>query len=189
VDPATRTARVRVALANPGLRLKPGMFATVHLSGTLGGRVLSVPRSAVLATGERSIVFVRRVTGTLDPRDVVTGVANDDRIEIRSGLVAGDTVVASATFLVDAESNLRSALGSMAGMPGMDTPRSKAVTPGVDPAKSAGAAKKPPPPPEDHSNMPGMGKAPGKAPAGEDHSGHVMPGADTLRKPPVRREE
>ncbi|HEX6316041.1 MAG TPA: efflux RND transporter periplasmic adaptor subunit [Gemmatimonadaceae bacterium] len=147
VDPATRTAKVRVELANAGLRLKPGMFATVHLTSTGRDRVLSVPRSAVLATGERSIVFLRTPTGVLEPREVVTGAANDDRIEIRSGLVAGDTVVASATFLVDAESNLQSALGGMAGMPGMVAPGSKPV-PGkaatIDTSRKA-------PPPDDHS--------------------------------------
>jgi Cu(I)/Ag(I) efflux system membrane fusion protein len=121
VDPATRTARIRVELANPNRRLKPGMFATVHLTSVVRDRVLSVPRSAVLATGERSIVFLRTATGTLEPRDVVTGATNADRIEIRGGLSAGDTVVASATFLVDAESNLKTALGSMAGLPGADT--------------------------------------------------------------------
>ena len=120
VDPATRTARIRVELANPNLRLKPGMFATVHLTSVVRDRVLSVPRSAVLATGERSMVFLRGRDGTLEPRQVVVGVANEDRIEIRSGLAAGDTVVASATFLVDAESNLKAALGSMAAMPGME---------------------------------------------------------------------
>lgn len=186
VDPATRTARVRVELANPNLRLKPGMFATVHLTSTVRDRVLSVPRSAVLATGERSIVFLRTPAGMLEPRPVVTGVANDDRVEVRSGLAAGDTVVASATFLVDAESNLKAALGSMENMPGMDVPPSKPVSPTAAPSKAPGAKK---PPPEDHSKMPGMGTTPGKAPAGTDHSGHVMPGADTLRKSPVRREE
>lgn len=120
VDPATRTARVRVELSNPGLRLKPGMFATVHLTSVVRDSVLTVPRSAVLATGERSMVFLRARDGTLVPRQVVTGVANEDRIEIRSGVAAGDTVVASATFLVDAESNLKAALGSMAAMPGME---------------------------------------------------------------------
>jgi Cu(I)/Ag(I) efflux system membrane fusion protein len=115
LDAATRTARVRIELANPGLRLKPGMFATVHVSGATRERVLTVPRSAVLVTGQRSIVFLKSTAGMLEPREVIAGVANDDRIEIRSGVQAGDTVVASATFLVDAESNLRSALGGMTG--------------------------------------------------------------------------
>ena len=113
IDAATRTARIRVELPNASQRLKPGMFATVHLMAALRDNVLSVPRSAVLATGERSIVFLRLAGGTLEPRQVVTGATAADRVEIRSGLAAGDTVVASATFLVDAESNLRAALGSM----------------------------------------------------------------------------
>ena len=129
VDADTRTARIRIELANPGLRLKPGMFATVHLTSTQRSSVLSVPRSAVLATGQRSIVFLRTASGWLEPRGVVTGVVSDERIEIRSGLQAGDAVVASATFLIDAESNLKSALGGMAGM---DVPPARTVQPRKD---------------------------------------------------------
>lgn len=119
VDPATRTARVRVELRNPQGRLKPGMYATVRMPGARRADAVTVPRTAVLASGERSVVFVRRPDGQLEPREVTVGLANADRIEILRGLAAGDTVVASATFLVDAESNLRSALGAMPGMPGM----------------------------------------------------------------------
>lgn len=115
----TRTARVRVEMANPDFRLKPGMYATFFFSAVTE-RVVNVPRSAVLVTGKRTLVFVRDSTGTLIPREVVPGQATDDRIEIRSGLREGETVVASATFLVDAESNLGSALGGMANMPGME---------------------------------------------------------------------
>ena len=120
LNPETRTARVRVELPNPNLRLKPGMYATLRITGVQRAGVLSVPRSAVLSTGERNIVFVRRADGMLEPREVVVGVAGDERIEIRRGLVAGETVVASATFLVDAESNLRTMFGGMGNMPGMD---------------------------------------------------------------------
>ena len=165
VDPATRTARIRVELSNPGLRLKPGMFATVHLSSALRSRVLSVPRSAVLSTGQRSIVFLKSATGTLEPIEVVTGTANDDRIEIRNGLQAGDTVVASATFLIDAESNLKAALDNMAGMPGMDAPLAKPV----QPAPKTGTPK--------------------KIPTAEDHSMHGMADTVTARPGTVRREE
>jgi Cu(I)/Ag(I) efflux system membrane fusion protein len=150
VDAATRTARVRIELANPRLRLKPGMFATVHLTGAIRERVLTVPRSAVLATGQRSIVFLKAADGTLQPRAVVAGVANDDRVEIRSGLQAGDTVVASATFLVDAESNLKGALGGMAGMPGMDTPDARPVRPIGAPVPRKDSVKGVPPD-DDHS--------------------------------------
>jgi len=120
LDPNTRTTRVRVALANPGLRLKPGMYATLIWRGGDLRAALSVPRSAVVSTGERNLVFVKRADGMLEPRIVELGVATDDRIEIRRGLVAGERVVASATFLVDAESNLGALLGGMGNMPGMD---------------------------------------------------------------------
>ncbi len=119
LNPETRTARVRVVMANPNLRLKPGMYATIHFSAATA-KVLNVPRSAILVTGRRALVFVRDSAGSLIPHEVVPGRATDDRIEILSGLREGETVVASGTFLVDAESNLGSALGGMANMPGME---------------------------------------------------------------------
>lgn len=120
LNPDTRTVRVRVQLSNENHRLKPGMFATLRLFTAAGRSVLSVPRSAVLSTGERNLVFVKRADGMLEPRPVEIGGASSDRIEILSGLAGGDTVVTSATFLVDAESNLSTALGGMGNMPGMD---------------------------------------------------------------------
>jgi Cu(I)/Ag(I) efflux system membrane fusion protein len=120
VDPATRTSRIRVALRNPALRFRPGMYATITLPGAHRANVVTVPRSAVLATGRRVVAFVRMEDGMLMPHELVTGLASDDRVEVLSGLKAGDVVVSSATFLVDAESNLAAALGSMANMPGME---------------------------------------------------------------------
>jgi Cu(I)/Ag(I) efflux system membrane fusion protein len=120
LDPQTRTVRVRVVLPNRDLRLKPGMYATIRIAGTERLNVLTVPRSAVLATGERSIIFVRDANGMLTPREVAVGAASDDRVEVLRGLSAGETVVSSATFLVDAESNLATSLGGMGNMPGMD---------------------------------------------------------------------
>jgi membrane fusion protein, copper/silver efflux system len=119
LDPATRTARVRVELPNPGLTLKPGMYATVRLTSE-SAPTLSVPRSAVLVTGERALAFRKRPDGMFEPRLVTLGRASDERLEILGGLGQGDTVVASATFLVDAESNLGTVLGGMGDMPGMD---------------------------------------------------------------------
>lgn len=133
VDPNTRTARVRVSLANPSLRLKPGMFATLRFAGTPRADALTVPRAAVLSTGERHIVFVRRGDGRLEPHLVQVGAQTDDRVEIVAGLDAGDTVVASATFLVDAESNLGTLMGGMGDMPGMDM--TKPVAPSATPRK------------------------------------------------------
>jgi Cu(I)/Ag(I) efflux system membrane fusion protein len=119
LDPVTRTARIRIELTNPELRLKPGMYATVRFTDR-SGPLLSVPRSAVLSTGERTLAFLKRPDGAFEPRSVTVGRATDDRLEILKGLTEGDTVVASATFLVDAESNLGTSLGGMGDMPGMD---------------------------------------------------------------------
>jgi Cu(I)/Ag(I) efflux system membrane fusion protein len=119
LNPETRTARIRVTLRNPGMRLKPGMYATIRIEGAAESAI-SVPRSAVLSTGERTMVFVRRPDGMLQPREVRIGESTEDRTRIISGVNIGETVVASATFLVDAESNLGSSLGGMGDMPGMD---------------------------------------------------------------------
>jgi Cu(I)/Ag(I) efflux system membrane fusion protein len=134
VNPETRTVQVRVSLPNPGLALKPGMYATIRISGGGGEAVLIVPRSSVLSTGERNLVFVKRPDGMLEPHPVVLGISNDEQVQILSGLTAGDTVVASATFLVDAESNLGSVLGGMGNMPGMDITKPVAGGGGADSA-------------------------------------------------------
>lgn len=148
LNPETRTSRIRVALANPGPRLKPGMYATLVWTGTGVVSALSVPRSAVVSTGQRHLVFVKLPDGMLEPRLVAVGMATDERIEIRRGLMAGDTVVASATFLIDAESNLGSVLGGMGNMPGMDISPPKAAAkpaPRMDdrPGMDMSAPKKP----------------------------------------------
>jgi Cu(I)/Ag(I) efflux system membrane fusion protein len=106
VSPETRTARARVELPNTGQRLKPGMYASVELHPQDDVLRLVVPRSAVLTTGTRSLVFVRAADGSLTPRNVITGLALEHMIEIVSGLAVGDVVVASASFLIDAESNI-----------------------------------------------------------------------------------
>ncbi|MGZ8398136.1 MAG: efflux RND transporter periplasmic adaptor subunit [Gemmatimonadales bacterium] len=147
IDLATRTARVRVTLPNPGLALKPGMYATFNFAAATEP-VLSVPRSAVLSTGKRNLVFVRRPDGMLAPLDVSLGIATDERIEILSGLALGDTVVSSATFLVDAESNLSSLLGGMGNMPGMDM-TAPTTGPKADAKRAPGAHPSPTPPPGD----------------------------------------
>jgi membrane fusion protein, copper/silver efflux system len=120
LSPDTRTARVRVVMPNGDLRLKPGMYATLRIVGNERSGVLTIPRDAVLSTGERNVVFVREASGQLVPREIAIGAANDNRVEVLRGLSAGETVVASATFLVDAESNLGKALGGMGDMPGME---------------------------------------------------------------------
>ena len=108
VDERSRTNRVRVTVPNVGLRLKPGMFTTIFFDAQLGGDVLTLPMEAIIATGERDLVFVRDDEGMLQPREIVLGARAGDRVQILSGLTEGETVVASANFLVDAESRLGS---------------------------------------------------------------------------------
>jgi len=115
VDQRTRTTRVRVTIPNPGLRLKPGMFATVFFDAEIGRNVLTVPAEAVLATGERNLVFVRGDNGVLEPRSVVVGDRAAGRTVILDGLREGERVVAAANFLVDAESRLRVGAAAMPG--------------------------------------------------------------------------
>ena len=116
VDIESRTNRVRVTVPNRGLRLKPGMFATLYFDAVVGRDVLAVPMEAVVVTGERNLVFVRDSAGMLVPRDVVLGLRAGDRVRVLSGLREGETIVGAANFLVDAESRLGS---TGAGMPGM----------------------------------------------------------------------
>lgn len=111
----SRTGRVRVEIANPDLRIRPGMYATIELEAAGDDDSLLVPRSAVLFTGERALVFMHHGDGLLVPHEVTTGHAAGDDIEILDGLPPGATVVASAAFLVDAEANLAGALQALPG--------------------------------------------------------------------------
>jgi membrane fusion protein, copper/silver efflux system len=111
LEEATRTVKVRVAFPNPDGALKPGMFADMMLERKLG-RVLTVPESAVMTTGTRSLVFVAQEGGRLEPREVKTGARVDGYFEIREGVQPGDQVVTQANFLVDSESRLKAALSS-----------------------------------------------------------------------------
>ncbi|HEU4726889.1 MAG TPA: efflux RND transporter periplasmic adaptor subunit [Kofleriaceae bacterium] len=108
LDPASRTGRVRIALPNKGLELKPDMYANATFQIPLGPR-LTVPTSAVIYTGPRRLVFVDTGGGALTPREVTIGARAGDRVEIASGLAEGDVVVSSGNFLVAAESRVRSA--------------------------------------------------------------------------------
>lgn len=123
VSMEARTGRVRLEIPNPDGRLKPGMFASVRLDAPPTAVEITVPRTAVLDTGERSVVFVRDENGALVPREVRTGLGSGDRIQILEGLAAGETVVSSAAFLIDAESSLGAAMQSMekAAAPAADT--------------------------------------------------------------------
>jgi Cu(I)/Ag(I) efflux system membrane fusion protein len=101
----SRTLTVRIELPNPGRRLRPGMFATVHIGGE-GGSGLLVPSEAVIRTGKRVLVMVAGAAGRYRPVEVRIGREGGGRTEILAGLAQGDKVVASGQFLLDSEANL-----------------------------------------------------------------------------------
>jgi Cu(I)/Ag(I) efflux system membrane fusion protein len=109
----TRTIPVRIELSNPGGRLKPAMYASVEFAVGAREKVLAVPLSAVIDSGTRQIVLVQKSAGRFEPREVKLGVRSDNYVEIRDGLMEAESVVVAANFLIDAESNLKAALGSL----------------------------------------------------------------------------
>lgn len=115
LDPKTRTAKVRFEVNNSKKILKPGMYANVELTIPLGRR-LAIPRDAVLETGERQVIFIHHGGGTLEWRDAKLGVQAGEWVEVLEGVREGDHIVTSANFLIDSESQLKSAVRGMAGM-------------------------------------------------------------------------
>jgi len=113
VDMTTRTARARLAVANPGLKLKPGMFVNVDVKSSLG-RQLVVPASAVFQSGTRQVVFLNRGNGNLEPKEISVGPRVGDDFVVLAGLEAHQSIVTSANFLIDSESQLQAAGGASA---------------------------------------------------------------------------
>ena len=109
----TRTAKVRIELDNADGALLGNMLADVEIEGGSEAPLVTVPDTAVIDTGERQIVFLDLGDGRFEPRDVELGLRGDGRVEIAQGVKAGDKVVVAANFLIDAESNLNSALNAM----------------------------------------------------------------------------
>jgi Cu(I)/Ag(I) efflux system membrane fusion protein len=113
ISETTRTARARIEVENKDLARRPGEYATVEILADLGEQVL-VDVDAVIDTGTRKLVFVAAGEDRFEPREVTLGARSDGRAVVLSGLSAGERVVSSATFLVDSESRLRSALPARA---------------------------------------------------------------------------
>ena len=112
VDPATRTIKVRLEVDNTGSDLKPDMYADVVLRPQLGTGLI-VPESAVVQTGNRSIVFVDAGDGRYEPREVELGPKVEGGVQVIRGLEDAESVVVSANFLLDSESSLKAALGAV----------------------------------------------------------------------------
>ena len=122
LDMATRTAKVRVEIANPDHRIKYEMFADVEFDAADGEPArLVVPVSALIDSGNRQVVLVDLGEGRFEPRPVKVGLRGEGFVEIREGVKAGESVVVAANFLIDAESNLKAALSGFAGEPAAET--------------------------------------------------------------------
>jgi Cu(I)/Ag(I) efflux system membrane fusion protein len=139
VSSETRTLKARLALDNAAGLLRPGLYGSVELRsrGPVAGspeRGLVVPTEAVVNTGEVSYVFLAHGGGRFEPRRVFTGRSDGGRISVLSGLAEGDSVVASASFLIDSESRLKAAIA------GLSSDRSPAAPRGRPPGHEAHGA-------------------------------------------------
>jgi Cu(I)/Ag(I) efflux system membrane fusion protein len=150
VNATTRTLRARIELANPGARLKPGMFASLTFAGSQAKEAVLVPSEAVIRTGQRDVVIVALGEGKFRSADVQVGAEGGGQSEIRKGLKAGDRVVLSGQFLIDSEASL-SATVSRLDTAQAQTPaphKGRGTVSGVDPAKGRVAL--------DHESIPSL---------------------------------
>jgi Cu(I)/Ag(I) efflux system membrane fusion protein len=148
LKPETRTVSVRLEIANPLRLLKPAMFAEVELPVGGKGKVLTVPNSAVIDSGTRQIVLVQLAEGRFEPRGLKLGNRTDTYVEVMDGVKEGEQVVVAANFLIDAESNLKAAIGGFGHSGHGDTtgagstapPSAAPVTPARTAATTAGGS-------------------------------------------------
>ena len=136
----TRTVPVRVELGNPRQLLKPAMFAQVELQVGAKTPVLTVPDSAVIDSGTRRIVLVQVSEGRFEPREVELGARAENYVEVIKGVRDGEQVVVAANFLIDAESNLKAAIGGLGGHARHGSAPGAAATVGTGAARSNAAA-------------------------------------------------
>ena len=115
IDLKTRSLKVRLRFDNPDEQLKPNMYANVILFAKPRRKVLSIPREALIRTGNEQRVIVDIGDGKFMPMKVRVGLETDTRVEILSGLAEGDKVVTSSQFLIDSESSMRASLARLGG--------------------------------------------------------------------------
>ncbi len=130
VNAATRTLRTRIELANPGARLKPGMFATLSFEGKEGREGVLAPSEAVIRTGQRDVVILALGEGRFRALQVDVGRESGGQSEIRKGLKPGDRVVLSGQFLIDSEASLT---GTLARLEGVEERKARGTVISVDP--------------------------------------------------------
>ena len=134
INPQTRTASARIQVQNPGMRLRPGMFVQVIFAAPAGHDVLAIPRSAVLDTGMRKIVYVAKGNGEFEGRQVQLGTPGSDYYPVLAGLEEGERVVSQGSFLIDSQTRIT---GGMTGLFGgsKEFDHGQAQTPAVSQSK------------------------------------------------------
>ena len=113
VNAQTRTTAARIQVANPGMRLRPGMFVQTRFAVTSGESMLAVPRSAVVNTGERKLVYMAKSDGVFEAHEVQLGTVADGYYPVLAGLRGGERIVTEGNFLLDSQTRIT---GSMSGM-------------------------------------------------------------------------
>jgi Cu(I)/Ag(I) efflux system membrane fusion protein len=115
LDPKTRSLKVRLKFDNPEESIKPNMYADVEIYAKPKKKVLTIPREALISTGDDNRVIISVGEGKFIPMKVKVGMRTDKGVEILNGLAEGDVVVTSSQFLIDSESSLKASLAKMAG--------------------------------------------------------------------------
>jgi len=121
LDEKTRTVKVRFDIPNYNAQLKPSMFANIVISGKNLGEHPVIPEQAILRTGQKNVVILALGNGKFKPVEVTLGDYSDGHYQVLNGIAAGDTIVTSAQFLIDSESNLRAALSQFGSSSSKDT--------------------------------------------------------------------
>jgi len=135
VNAATRTLRARIELANPGARLKPGMYATLSFASQQGKEAVLVPSESVIRTGTRDVVILALGEGKFRAVEVKVGAEGGGQSEIRQGLKPGDRVVLSGQFLIDSEASLSATVARLEGSSDIHTARGTVTN--IDAAKGS----------------------------------------------------
>ena len=115
INPQTRTASARIQVPNPNLRLRPGMFVQVKFAAPVGQDVLAIPRSAVLDTGTRQIVYVAKSNGEFEGRQVQLGTPGNDYYPVLAGLKEGERIVSQGSFLIDSQTRITAGMTGLYG--------------------------------------------------------------------------
>ncbi len=140
-NPQTRTVPVHVHVANPGMRLLPGMFISATFESRAAGRSIVVPRSAVLDTGTRKIVYLAHGNGVFEAREVQVGAPSEDLFPVVSGLKLGEKVVLNGNFLIDSQAHLSSGMSGLYGGSKEFAAGQEAATAAPSKSKETSAAK------------------------------------------------